>query len=72
MANSLVSDDENSYPDAHSFSKNGLPSYGFYIRYAKNVLLKKVKITPQVEDKRHTFKSGGNIEGVRANNLKMQ
>lgn len=72
MADSLVKDVADNYPDAQNFSKDGLPSYGFYIRHADNVLLKKIKITPKAEDKRPMFKSGGNIQGVKANKLKIQ
>jgi polygalacturonase len=64
MADALVNNDENSYPDAHQFSRDGLPSYGFYFRYANNIMLKKIKITPKAEDKRPMFKSGGNVQGV--------
>lgn len=56
-----------SYPDAQDFRADGLPAYGFYIRYAKNVVLENVKITPNEQDFRPEYKSGGNITNVLVN-----
>jgi polygalacturonase len=67
MAQSPVVEDEGGYPDAHEFSINGLPSYGFYIRHAENILLENVQISPQEKDARPAFKSGGNIQCVVIN-----
>jgi len=67
MVNQPVAEDEKGYPDAQEFSREGLPAYGFYIRHAKNILLENVKITPEKEDLRPAFKSGGDIENVIIN-----
>ena len=67
MINQPVAEDEKGYPDAQEFSREGLPAYGFYIRHAKHIFLENVKITPETEDQRPAFKSGGNIENVAIN-----
>lgn len=67
MAKSPVVEDEGGYPDAHEFSKKGLPAYGFYIRHAENIHLENVHISPLEKDARPAFKSGGNIQSVIIN-----
>lgn len=71
MANAIVVEDEAGYPDAHQFSREGLPSYGFYIRHAKNILFDNVKTTPVKSDKRLEFISGGDIENIIVNKKKL-
>lgn len=39
MVNQIVGENEAGYPDAHKFQRNGLPSYGFYVRHARNINL---------------------------------
>jgi len=39
------------YPDAWAF-ENPLPSYEFYVRYADNIKLENIKITPISKDLR--------------------
>ncbi len=68
MVNAKVIEDENGYPDAQNFSRRGLPAYGFYIRYVKNIHLKNVNITPLIEDKRSEFFSGNGNFNVHINN----
>lgn len=70
MANASVPENEGGYPDAHKFSKSGLPSYGFYIRHAKNILLEKVKIYPETKDYRPAFKLGEDVKNIIINNIK--
>ena len=67
MVNQPVPENEKGYPDAQEFSRTGLPSYGFYIRNAKNITLENVKITPESVEQRPEYKSGGNIENVIIN-----
>ncbi|MCL1938271.1 MAG: glycosyl hydrolase family 28 protein [Candidatus Azobacteroides sp.] len=67
MSHLPVVENEKGYPDAQEFSRTGLPAYGFYIRYAKNIVLDQVKITPEAEEQRPEFRSGGNIENVIIN-----
>ena len=71
MANSTVVEDDGGYPDAHEFSKPGLPSYGFYIRHAKNIILDNVNISPVMTDNRPVFKSGGDIQNIFINGEKI-
>lgn len=40
------------YPDAQDFCRDGLPSYGMFIRYARNVALKGFSVTPLYKDNR--------------------
>lgn len=44
------------YPDAQDFSRNGLPSYGFYIRYVDGIVLDNVSVQPVSDDRRPCFK----------------
>ena len=67
MVNAKVIEDEKGYPDAQNFSRRGLPAYGFYIRYVRNVCLKNVNITPLIEDKRPEFFSREGNFNVRIN-----
>jgi len=67
MANSTVVEDEGGYPDAHQFSRAGLPSYGFFIRHAKNIILDNVLISPVKTDNRPVFKSGGDTHNIFIN-----
>jgi len=55
-----VPEKEGGYPDAHQFLKNGLPSYGFYFRYAKNIHILRSSINVQKQDVRPCFKAGKN------------
>jgi len=67
MANLPVVENEKGYPDAQEFSRTGLPAYGFYIRYAKNITLENVKIIPEAPEQRPEFQSGGTIENIIIN-----
>lgn len=55
------------YPDAQDFRRDGLPAFGFYIRHAKDIYLENVKVSPDTEDGRPAFKSGGNLINVVVN-----
>ena len=65
MANTPLAENEGGYPDAHQFSKNGLPSYGFYIRHAKNIFIEKTVITPENKDFRPFFRLDDNVNNIR-------
>jgi len=62
-----VPENEGGYPDAHQFSVNGLPSYGFYVRHAKNISFENVIITPVKPDCRPCYINGGNVENTFEN-----
>ncbi|MBN2787454.1 MAG: hypothetical protein JXQ69_03925 [Paludibacteraceae bacterium] len=70
MANSPLAENEGVYSDALKFSKNGLPSYGFYIRHAKNIFLEEIEITPEIKDYRPAFKLGDNVKNIVINKSK--
>lgn len=67
MAGAPVAENEAGYPDAHQFSVNGLPAYGFYVRHAQNILLDAVNVTPVSPEARPAFISGGDVENAIAN-----
>jgi len=67
MVNTIVPENEAGYPDAHKFSKNGLPAYGFYVRHARNILFDNVNIMPQKPDARPMFASGGDVQNIIGN-----
>jgi polygalacturonase len=49
---------EDGYPDAQGFNRDGLPSHGFYVRHAKNIHFKNVKIATKIPDARPEFLCG--------------
>lgn len=65
-----VRENEKGYPDAHQFD-NPLPSYGFFVRHAKNITLENINVTPLEEDKRPLFSTGGNNENVLVNGVNL-
>lgn len=71
MENLRVTEDIAGYPDAHQFSKSGLPSHGFYIRHAQNILLNDVKISPEKKEERPAFKSGGDLQNTFVNGVRL-
>jgi len=67
-----VPENDGGYPDAHQFSVDGLPSYGFFVRHAKNITFENTIITPVKTDGRPCFIHGGNVEKVIANNIPIE
>lgn len=43
------------YPDAQEFCRSGLPAYGFYVRYTKNLTFDNVQVTTDTRDERKCF-----------------
>jgi polygalacturonase len=70
MANSPLPENEGVYSDALKFSKNGLPSYGFYIRHAQNIFLENIEIIPEIKDYRPAFKLGDDVKNIIINKRK--
>ena len=68
MANAEVVEDVAGYPDAHQFSREGLPSYGFFVRHSENVVMKNVEISPQNKDSRPFIKKGVDTKNILVNN----
>ncbi len=53
------------YPDAFQFNqKVGLPSYGYWFRYVRNVRLFNVNITTKSDDPRPLYGSGEGVESI--------
>ena len=53
------------YPDAFQFNQRiGLPSYGYWFRYARNIELYNVNINPQKKDPRPKFGKGLIVEDI--------
>ncbi len=67
MAKIQVTEEEGGYPDAQEFSRTGLPSYGFYIRHAKNISLDQVSVKATTEDQRPEFILDSGIQHVSIN-----
>ena len=67
MADAEVEEKIDGYPDAQEFSVDGLPAYGFYIRYARNINLENITVTPSNEDQRPLFVKGVDVENVDFN-----
>ncbi len=64
-----VKENEKGYPDAHSFSRAGLPAYGFFIRHAKNITLDNINITPIEKDYRPELYNGGDAYKIKYNDI---
>jgi hypothetical protein len=64
-----VVEDEGGYPDAHQFSVDNLPAYGFFVRYAKNVRFENVNIAPVLPDGRPVFMADKDVENAVLNGL---
>jgi hypothetical protein len=58
---------ESSYPDAGNYSLDGLPGYGFFVRYAKNISLENISIKTTKPDGRPCFVSGEGTSNISAN-----
>lgn len=56
-----------SYPDALRFRRDGLPAYGFYVRYARNIFFDDVNVRPVEPDGRRMFVAGNSTERVFVN-----
>jgi hypothetical protein len=56
-----VPEKEGGYPDAQSFLKQGLPSMGFYVRYAENININNAEIKALKPDARPIILAGKNV-----------
>lgn len=68
LINQEVPEKENGYPDAQSFLKKGLPSYGFYVRYADNIHISNTTIIPNMPDLRPMVLAGKEVKDFYFNN----
>ncbi len=66
-----VPEKENGYPDAQSFLKKGLPSMGFYVRYAENINISNAEITPLKKDSRPIIIAGKDVIDLYFNDHKI-
>lgn len=64
MSESEVPELEDGYPDAQDFLRHGLPSYGFYIRHAKDICLKGIKVKPKAKEQRPMLTIGKGTEHI--------
>ncbi len=67
LAGQPVAEQENGYPDASFFSREGLPSFGFFIRHAQRINIFDAHVTPLKPDARPEFISGGDVKNVIVN-----
>jgi polygalacturonase len=70
MITNEVPEKEGGYPDAQNFLKQGLPSYGFYIRYAENININNAQITPVKPDARPVILVGKGVKELIFNGQK--
>lgn len=64
MARASVNENEKGYPDAHQFSKTGLPAFGFFVRHARRIQFDDVKVTPALPDARPLLADGGHTAEI--------
>jgi polygalacturonase len=67
MAGSMVDEDDKGYPDARFYRPEGLPAFGFYLRYARSIRFDQVTVIPFKADARAEALSGGDVEQVMFN-----
>lgn len=65
-----VPEKEGGYPDAQEFQKQGLPSYGFYVRYATNINIINAGIAPEKPDARPIIAVGKETGNINFNDKK--
>jgi hypothetical protein len=65
-----VPEKEGGYPDAQGFLKTGLPSMGFYVRYAENINISKAEIIPIKPDFRPEILAGKDVKELNFNGQK--
>jgi hypothetical protein len=66
-----VPEKEGGYPDAQSFLKTGLPSMGFYVRYAENITISNAQIIPLITDYRPVIWFGKDVYELNFNGKKL-
>ncbi len=64
MVNGKVPENEKGYPDAQGYSRNGLPSFGFYVRHAQRIQFEKIVVTPAKPDARPLMAAGKNVKDI--------
>ncbi len=62
-----VPENERGYPDARFFIKQGLPSYGFYIRHATKIYISNAAISPNKKDVRPIILAAKGTSEIRLN-----
>ena len=71
LLNKEVPEKEGGYPDAQGFLKTGLPSMGFYIRYAENININNAEINLVTPDVRPAIFIGKDVKEFIFNGVKM-
>lgn len=72
MAQRELPEKERGYPDAQGFSKDGLPSYGFYLRHAKGIHFENVAVRARHPDARPLYRCALGCHGVTWNGRALQ
>jgi hypothetical protein len=66
-----VPEKEGGYPDAQSFLKQGLPSLGFFVRYAENINIINAEIKAVKQDARPIILAGKDVNDLFFNGAKI-
>jgi hypothetical protein len=64
-----VPESEAGYPDAHKFLKDGLPSYGFFLRHAQGVTIQNASVATESRDERPELSNGGDVSNSVYNDI---
>ncbi len=64
MAEAPVEEKPGGYPDAQEWSREGLPSYGFYVRHAERITFDDVVVTPATKDERPCVRIAQDCEDI--------
>jgi beta-galactosidase len=67
-----VPEKENGYPDAQSFLKQGLPSMGFYVRYANDIHISNTVVLPVTPDARPVIVAGKQVDNLFFNDKEIK
>jgi len=67
MIDKEIPENDTSYPDARFFIPQGVPSYGFYVRYANNINISNAQIVPLKSDARPVIIVDDGTSGILYN-----
>ncbi len=74
LLSKTVPENDTGYPDTRFFIKQGIPSYGFYIRHANNINISNADITPNKKEVRSAVVVGNGTSEIlfNGNNIKVK
>lgn len=72
MKNRVLDEMEGRYPDAQGFHKDGLPSYGCFVRHVDTLIFDRFTVTPREPDIRPLFRFAVDCRNVTVDGMPVQ